>query len=135
MFNEQNYSLDRIPNWLRDRASDLETQISELETREGSPTETNYDEILYITTSVITIAIEMAEALQKIAEDADLQAPDTIVGAAGKANLGYSHMEKDRVARIALESARAIFNSHNRLVSPLSEDIADICYKIIKEKN
>ena len=134
MNNERNYDLDRIPNWLRERASDLDTQIRELETREGSPTETNYDEILYLTMSVITIAIGMAEALQKIAEDADLQAPDTIVGAAGKANLGYSHIEKDRVARIALESARAILNSHNRLTSALAQDIADICYKIIKEK-
>ena len=75
----------------------------------------------------------MAEALKTIAEDAGLQAPDTVVGAALKVNLGYSHTEKDEIARIALISARSILNSHNRRIGNSEAAGVDICDKIMKE--
>ena len=133
MINERNYSLGSLPKRLRDSASQLETQIREFETREGSPTEDNYNETLHITMRVISDAIEMTKALKTIAEDAGLQAPNTVVGAARKVNLGYSHTEKDEIVHIALISARSILNSHNRLVDNSEAEVADICYKIMKE--
>ena len=72
----------------------------------------------------------MAEALKTIAEDAGLQAPDTVVGAAFKVPLGYSHTEKDEIALI---SARSILNSHNRRIGNSEAAVADICDKIMKE--
>ena len=135
MLNERNYHLDIVPKMLRDRASELESQIRELETQEGSPTETNYDEIQYITASIISVANQLAEALKTIAEDANLQAPSSVMGAAGRVNLGYSHTEKDKVTGILLSSAAAVLNSHNRLVNASVAEIADICEKIMKEIN
>ena len=135
MLNERNYRLDIVPKMLRDRASELEAQIRELETQGGSPTETNYDEIQYITGIIISVANQMAEALQTIAEDADLQAPSSVMGAAGRVNLGYSHREKDKFTGILLSSASAVLNSHNRLVNNSVAELADICEKIMKEIN
>ena len=135
MNNERDYSLGYLPKWLRNRASDLEAQIRELEKQEGSPTENNYEEILSLTMSVISIAIELTEALKTIAEDANLQAPDAVAGARLKENLGYSHREKDEIAGIALISARAILNNHNRLVDYLVAKVADTCHEVMKERD
>ena len=53
MNNERNDLLGILPKMLIDSSSELETQIRELEN--SSPTETNYEELLYITNTVITI--------------------------------------------------------------------------------
>ena len=131
MNNEYSEILKILPNMLTDSSSELETQIRKL--NNSSPTVTNYEEVLYITNKVITIAIHMTETLEKIAEDANVEAPDGVIGAAGKVNLGYSPKEKNEVARIALESARAVLNNYNRLVSPSVAEIADVCHNIIKD--
>lgn len=133
MNNERNYSLNIVPKMLRDSASQLEAQIRELENNEGSPTENDYEEILYITRRVITTSIQMTEALKTIAEDANLQAPESVMGARFKVNLGYSHTEKDEVARIALMSARGILDNHNRLVDYLLAKVAAACREVMKE--
>ena len=52
MNNERNDLLGILPKMLIDSSSELETQIRELEN--SSPTETNYEELLYITNTVIT---------------------------------------------------------------------------------
>ena len=133
MNNERNDLLGILPKMLIDSSSELETQIRELEN--SSPTETNYEELLYITDKVITIAIHMTEALKTIAEDAGVEAPDSVMGAARKVNLGYSPREKDETARIALVSARAILNNYNRLVDASIAEIADVCHNIMEESN
>ena len=133
MNNKRNYSLNIVPKMLRDSASQLEAQIRELESSEGSPTEDNYNEILYITRRVITAAIQMTEALEAIAEDANLQAPDSVIGPALKENLSYSYTEKNKVARIALVGASGILNSHNELVGYSVAKVADTCHEFMEE--
>lgn len=134
MNDEQKFYLGGALQALQNGAFDLENQIRKLETLDGSPTETNYDEILRITIMAITTAEQMTRVLKTISEDANLEPPESIVGAARKVNLGYSHTEKHETARIALESARGILNSHYSLVNNDIERVAEICHIIMNEQ-
>ena len=125
-----NELLDILPNMLRDRASELETQIRELEN--SSPTEANYEDFLSITSGIIYIAIQLTETLKTIAEDACVEAPDSVMGAARRVYLGYSPREKDEVVQIALDAAKGILNNYNRLVHPSTAEIADTCHNIMQ---
>lgn len=125
-----NELLDTLPKMLRDNASELETQIRELEN--SSPTEANYEEFLYITGGVINIAIRLTKTLKTIAEDAGIEAPDSVMGAARQVYLDYSPKEKDEVVRIALVAAKGILNNYNRLVDASTAEIAETCHNIMQ---
>ena len=135
MNNEQNRDLNVALTTLENCVSELASQIEVLEVKEGFPTETNYDGILQITMHVVTAARHMTEALKTISADANLQPPESVMGAARKVNLEYSHTEKDEIARIALISANCILDSHNKLVGYAEAEVADFCYKIMNEEN
>ena len=133
MNDKQKFYLDGALKALEHGASELESQIRELETLDGSPTETNYNEILHITIGAITAAEHMTRVLKTISEDANLQPPASMFGARRKVDLEYSHTVKDETSRIALIGARAILDSHNSLVDNDVARVAEICHKIMKE--
>ena len=135
MNNEQNRDLEFALTTLENCISELVSQVNVPEIQEGFPTETNYDDILQITMRVVTAARYMTEALKIISADANLQPPASVMGPARKVNLGYSHAEKDEIARIALISAICILNSHNTLVGYPETEVAEVCYKIMNEEN
>ena len=106
--------------------SDLERQIEELDRSGGFPTQAIYEELLYTTQSIVSVAVNMTEAIKRMAENLNLPEPGPLAGAARKVNLGLPHAQKDEIARRALISARQILGSNDRLIDSLAAEVADI---------
>lgn len=118
---------------LRSSVFELESHIGVIETLDGSVTETNYNDMLFTAIRAIGAAEHMVMVLKMMSESTDLEPPVSVPGARYKVNLGYNYTEKDESARIALLSARAILESHDKLVDSDVERVVDVCYKIMDD--